>query len=70
MRYLLTSSIRNIDTSGHWLHNGREFIVRRAVVVRYRRILVAPSALRRFPRLVMAQVADIALYTSGAGPLL
>lgn len=66
---LLTGSIRDIDTPRHALDVG-QLIVGRALLVRRRMFLFAARPLRRFSGLVMTQMANIALYTSGAGPFL
>jgi hypothetical protein len=67
---LLTGSILDIDITSHTLKDVRKVIVLHAFVISYRVFVFTPSALRRFSRLVMAQVANIALYTSCTRPLL
>lgn len=66
---LLTGSIRDIDTPRHALNVG-QLIVGRALLVRRGMFLFAARSFRGFPWLVMTQMANIALYTSGAGSFL
>lgn len=67
---LLTGSILDVNITSHTLKDVRKVIVLHAFVICYRMFMFTPSALRRFSRFVMAQVANIALYTSCTRPLL
>lgn len=66
---LLAGSIGDIDSPRHSWNVG-QLIVGRALLVRRGMFLFAARPFRGFSWLIMAQVANVALYASGTGPFL